>query len=80
MKRTEAFKAQCLEIMDEVNAKHETYVITNCGIPITKMVPYDIDLQSMPSLFGVLVNQAIITNNILDPMVIEWDGAKFDDL
>ncbi len=34
-----AFKANCLAVMDEVQAKHETVVITKHGKPVAKLVP-----------------------------------------
>jgi prevent-host-death family protein len=33
------FKTNCLAIMDEVRAKHETIVITKHGKPVAKLVP-----------------------------------------
>src|SRR6266480_5929568 len=44
-----AFKTNCLAVMDEVQAKHETVVITKHGKPVAKLVPgshrYRRDLQ-----------------------------------
>jgi prevent-host-death family protein len=34
-----SFKANCLAVMDEVQAKHETVVITKRGKPVAKLVP-----------------------------------------
>jgi len=36
-----SFKANCLAVMDEVQAKHETVVITKHGKPVAKLVPAD---------------------------------------
>jgi len=36
-----AFKANCLAVMDEVQAKRETVVITKHGKPVAKLVPVD---------------------------------------
>jgi len=33
------FKANCLAVMDDVQAKHETIVITKRGKPVAKLVP-----------------------------------------
>ena len=74
------FKAHCLKIMNEVNLKHETYVITKRGVPIAKIVPYEFGPQTMPSLFGALADQAMITGEIVDSMDMGWDDSKFDDL
>ena len=35
------FKAQCLAIMDEVQAKREAVVITKRGKPVAKLVPVE---------------------------------------
>lgn len=35
------FKAQCLAIMDEVQAKHQAVVITKRGKPVAKLVPVE---------------------------------------
>ena len=34
-----SFKAQCLAVMDEVQAKRETVVITKHGKPVVKLIP-----------------------------------------
>jgi len=34
-----SFKAKCLAIMDQVQAKHEAEVITKHGKPVAKLVP-----------------------------------------
>jgi prevent-host-death family protein len=36
------FKAQCLAVMDEVQAKREPVTITKHGKPVAKLVPLDI--------------------------------------
>ena len=35
------FKAQCLAVMDEVQAKREPVLVTKNGKPVAKMVPLD---------------------------------------
>lgn len=42
MKKTIAagqFKAKCLQLMDEVQSKRLTFVITKHGVPVAKLVP-----------------------------------------
>jgi len=36
-----AFKAHCLAVMDEVQAKRQSVVITKRGKPVAKLVPVD---------------------------------------
>src|SRR3977135_3482701 len=47
MKETAAgvFKANCLAVMDEVQAKRETVVITKHDKPVAKLVPVNTDLR-----------------------------------
>ena len=42
-----SFKAQCLAVMDEVQAKRETVVITKHGKPVAKLVPADKDTDKI---------------------------------
>ena len=43
------FKARCLAIMDEVQAKRQAVVITKRGKPVAKLVPVE---QEKDSIFG----------------------------
>ena len=45
------FKAQCLAIMDEVQAKRQAVVITKRGKPVAKLVPVE---QEKDDIFGFL--------------------------
>ena len=38
-----SFKIHCLAVMDEVQAKRETVVITKRGKPVAKLIPADSD-------------------------------------
>src|ERR1700726_3470673 len=42
-----SFKVHCLAVMDEVQAKHETFVITKHGKPVAKLVPVNTDMDEM---------------------------------
>ena len=44
-----AFKARCLAIMDEVQAKRQAVVITKRGKPVAKLVPVE---QEKDDIFG----------------------------
>ena len=37
------FKAQCLAVMDEVQAKREPVLVTKNGKPVAKLVPVDME-------------------------------------
>jgi prevent-host-death family protein len=46
------FKAKCLELMDRVSERHETFVITKRGRPVAKLVP--VEPAAKEPLFGRL--------------------------
>jgi prevent-host-death family protein len=49
------FKAQCLKVMDRVNATREPVIITKNGRPVAKLVPVDpIAKDSLGSLVGII--------------------------
>ncbi len=59
------FKATCLAVMDEVQAKREPVVITKNGRPVAKMVP--VETEEDP-LFGFYKGKIRITGDIVAPM------------
>jgi prevent-host-death family protein len=61
------FKAKCLELMDRVAERRETFVITKRGKPVAKMVP--VDRKPKDSIFGWLRGKAWIKGDILSPVV-----------
>jgi prevent-host-death family protein len=79
------FKARCLELMDRVRIRRETFVITKRGKPVAKLVPLERDGNK--GLFGSLCDQATITGDITAPAVAtdsweilgEWDGLNQPD-
>jgi antitoxin (DNA-binding transcriptional repressor) of toxin-antitoxin stability system len=46
------FKAHCLAVMDEVQAKRETVVITKHGEPVAKLVPVGKDTGEIYNFLG----------------------------
>lgn len=67
------FKAQCLAIMDEVQAKHEAVVITKRGKPVARLVPVE---QEKDDIFGFLKGKGKIEikGDIVSPVLTleEW--------
>jgi prevent-host-death family protein len=61
------FKAKCLELMDRVAERRETFVITKRGKPVAKMGP--VDREPKDSIFGFLRGKAWIKGDILSPVV-----------
>lgn len=70
------FKAQCLALMDEVEATHEPIVITKRGKPVAKLVPAETEKKD--DLFGFLEGKARIVGDIVSPVfdLDEWDMLK----
>lgn len=68
MKRMAAgsFKTHCLAVMDEVQAKRETVVITKRGKPGAKLVPVD---ENTDEIYNFLRGKGAITGDVLSPAI-----------
>jgi prevent-host-death family protein len=66
-----AFKATCLAVMDEVQSKRETVVITKHGKPVAKLVPINTDKDE---IFGFLAGKGVVTGDVVSPALTpeEW--------
>ena len=58
------FKARCLAIMDEVQAKRQAVVITKRGKPVAKLVPVD---EEKDDIFGFFKGRIKITGDVVAP-------------
>jgi len=56
------FKAKCLKLIDLIEQKHETIIITKRDIPIAKLIPYS---ESPSSFFGFMKNSIKIKGTII---------------
>jgi prevent-host-death family protein len=65
------FKANCLAVMDEVQSKRITVVITKRGKPVAKLVPAG---PQTDDIFGFLSGKIKITGDIVSPALTpeEW--------
>jgi prevent-host-death family protein len=74
MKRMAAgvFKANCLKVMDEVQAKRISVVITKRGKPVAKLVP--VDTGKKDDIFGFLKGKVTIVGDVVAPALSleEW--------
>src|SRR5687767_14776090 len=72
------FKARCLELMDRVAERRETYVITKHGKPVAKLVP--VERKPDEPLFGRLRHMVDEVGDILGPAVAleAWETLKGD--
>ncbi len=65
------FKAQCLAIMDEVQAKRQAVVITKRGKPVAKLVPVE---EEKDEIFGFLKGKGKVVGDVVSPALTpeEW--------
>ena len=65
------FKTNCLAIMDEVQAKHETIVITKHGRPVAKLVPAN---PEKDEIYDFLAGKGSVAGDVVSPAMSpeEW--------
>lgn len=70
-----SFKVHCLAVMDEVQAKRETIVITKYGKPVAKLVPAD---QDVDDIYNFLAGKGAITGDVVSPAISheDWGDLK----
>jgi len=65
-----SFKIHCLAVMDEVQAKRETVLITKHGKPVAKLVPAD---KNSDDIYNFLAGKGVITGDIISPAISDED-------
>jgi prevent-host-death family protein len=70
-----AFKANCLAVMDEVQAKHETVVITKHGKPVAKLVPIS---TGTDEIYNFLGGRGATIGDVVSPVISpkEWGALR----
>ena len=70
------FKARCLELMDRVAERRETYVITKRGKPVARLMP--LEKKAGEPLFGRLRGMGEEVGDITSPVVPaeEWEVVR----
>jgi antitoxin (DNA-binding transcriptional repressor) of toxin-antitoxin stability system len=70
-----SFKTNCLAVMDEVQARHETVVITKHGKPVAKLVPVNTDADE---IYDFLAGKGVVNGDIVSPAVSpdEWGELR----
>jgi prevent-host-death family protein len=65
------FKARCLAIMDEVQAKRQAVIITKRGKPVAKLVPVE---KEKDDIFGFFKGKGKVTGDVVSPALTpeEW--------
>lgn len=66
-----AFKANCLAVMDEVQSKRVSVLITKRGKPVAKLVPVS---EEKDDIFGFLAGKVKIVGDVVSPALTleEW--------
>ena len=70
-----SFKIHCLAVMDEVQAKRESVVITKRGKPVAKLIPADNDADD---IYNFLAGKGAITGDVVSPAISqeEWGELR----
>jgi prevent-host-death family protein len=68
-----AFKTNCLAVLDEVQAKHETVVITKHGKPVAKLVPVITDADE---IYNFLDGKGAVTGDVVSPALSPEDWGE----
>ncbi|PYX85140.1 MAG: type II toxin-antitoxin system prevent-host-death family antitoxin [Acidobacteria bacterium] len=68
-----SFKVRCLAVMDEVQAKRETVVITKRGKPVVKLVPADEDTDD---IYNFLAGKGAIVGDVVSPAISPEDWGE----
>jgi len=68
-----SFKAHCLAVMDEVQAKRETVVITKHGKPVAKLVPAG---REQDDIYNFLSGKGVITGDVVSPAISPEDWGE----
>ena len=68
-----SFKVHCLSIMDEVQAKRESVLITKHGKPVAKLVPAD---RNTDDIYDFLAGKGSITGDVVAPAISREDWGE----
>ena len=69
------FKATCLAVMDEVQAKREPVTVTTNGKPVAQLVP--MPLEAADPIFGFYRGKLEIVGDIVSPA---FDSEEWETL
>jgi prevent-host-death family protein len=70
------FKATCLAVMDEVQAKREPVLVTKNGKPVAKLVPVDLPVEKDP-LDAFYFGKIEIVGDIVAPIYSDEEWEEF---
>lgn len=72
--RASAFKAQCLKVMNDIQATGEPVTVTKRGKPVVKVIPAE---SEKDDIFGFMAGKAKIIGDIESPVVPLKDWKIF---
>ena len=67
------FKAKCLHLMDVVNETNEEIIITKNGKPVSRLLPYK---QQVDSLFGLHKDTLHSRDSLIEPIDEPWSAEE----
>lgn len=72
------FKATCLAVMDEVQAKREPVLLTKNGKPVAKLVPLELPEGEDPLDAFLFPGKIEILGDVVSPVtdLEDWDALK----
>jgi prevent-host-death family protein len=68
-----SLKVHCLAVIDEVQAKRETVVITKHGKPVAKLVPIN---QGADEIYNFLCGKGTIVGDVVSPAISPEEWGK----
>jgi prevent-host-death family protein len=68
-----SFQVHCLAVMDEVQAKRQTVVITKRGRPVAKLVPAD---KGTDEIYNFLRGKGTVIGDVISPAIEDWGNLK----
>jgi prevent-host-death family protein len=68
-----AFNANCLAVIDEVHAKHQTVLITKHGKPVAKLIPVNRDAGE---IYNFLAGKGVVTGDVVSPVISPEDWGE----
>ena len=67
------FKVHCLKVMDEVQSKRESVLITKRGKPVAKLVPVE---KQTDDIYGFFAGKGKIVGDIVSPAFSLEEGGN----
>ena len=67
------FKAKCLDVLDQVAARHEAVVVTKRGKPVAQVVPI---VRRPKHLWGAMKGEIEVHGDIVSPLDVGWEAMK----